>query len=551
MRPGAWPAGVPRTLDVPERSVATNLALTAARDPDGIATVYHRAEWTWGALAADVDHLAGWLVRAAGVARGDRVLLFQQNSPLFVLGYYAILRADAVVVPVNPMNRAAELAHLAADTGARVCLAGQELLPPLAPLLADGTLAHVVACACADAAGDDPDFPLPPPLDRPGATDYGDPRVVPLAAALAAGHAPGPVAAGPDDLAVIPYTSGTTGRPKGCVHTHRTVQTTIAGGLAWNRAGTGGPSLVSLPLFHVTGMQTSMNGPVMAGDPMVIMTRWDRRLAAALIERHRVTRWRSIATMAIDMVNDPGIVRFDLSSLEMIGGGGATMPAAIADRLHALTGLDYVEGYGMSEAMAATHINPADAPRRQCLGVPVFDVDARIVDPENGAELPAGEEGEIVIAAPQVMLGYWNDPEATEAAFLQRDGRRFLRTGDVGRRDAAGYFYLTDRLKRMISVSGFKVWPSEVEAILQAHPAIAEVCVVSRPDPRTGEAVTALVVPRGAASEAAIVAWAREAMSAYKCPTRVRFVPALPRSPSGKVAWRAAQAALDAEEIVA
>jgi fatty-acyl-CoA synthase len=146
------------------------------------------------------------------------------------------------------------------------------------------------------------------------------------------------------------------------------------------------------------------------------------------------------------------------------------------------------------------------------------------------------------------MLGYWNDPVATEAAFLSRDGRRFLRTGDIGRRDADGYFYLTDRLKRMISVSGFKVWPTEVEAILQAHPAIAEICVVSRPDARTGEAVTALVVPRGAATQAEIVAWARANMSAYKCPTRVRLVPALPRSPSGKVQWREAQAALDEEE---
>ena len=550
MTPAAWPAGVPRHLDVPARSVALNLAETAARDPDGIATIYHNAVTTWGGLARDVDRLAGWL-GAQGVAKGDRVLLFQQNSPLFVLSYYAILRADAVVVPVNPMNRTVELAHLAADTGARVCLAGQELLDPLRPLLADRALDRIALCACADAAGDDPDFPLPPPLDRPGLADHGDPRIVPLAAALGAGHAPGPVRAGADDLAVIPYTSGTTGHPKGCVHTHRTVQTTIAGGLAWNRTGHGGPSLVSLPLYHVTGMQTSMNGPVMAGDPMVIMSRWDRRLAATLIERHRVTRWRSIATMAIDMVNDPGIARYDLTSLAMIGGGGASMPKVIADRLHALTGLDYIEGYGMSEAMAATHINPADAPRRQCLGVPVFDVDARVIDPDSGAELGPDEPGEIVIAAPQVMLGYWNDPAATEAAFLARDGLRFLRTGDIGRRDAEGYFYLTDRLKRMISVSGFKVWPSEVEAILQAHPAIAEICVVSRPDPRTGEAVTALVVPRGEATEAEIAAWARANMSAYKCPTRVRFVPALPRSSSGKVLWREAQVALDLEEIPA
>ena len=546
-----WPAGVPRTIDVPAHSVARNLLDTAARDPSGIATIYYGRTMTWAELAAQADLLAGWLRWRAGVRRGDRVLLFQQNSPLFVACYYAILRADAVVVPVNPMNRTAELEHLAADTGARVCLAGQELLGPLTPLIERGALGRVLACACADAAGEEPGFALPPPLDAPGRASFDHPAIVPLARALEAGHAPGPIAAGADDLAVIPYTSGTTGRPKGCMHTHRTVMTTIVGGLAWNPAGLGAPSLVSLPLYHVTGMQNSMNGPVMAGGTMVIMTRWDRRLAATLIERHRVARWRSIATMAIDMVNDPAIAAHDLSSLKMIGGGGAAMPASVAARLKDLTGLDYVEGYGMSEAMAATHINPPDAPRRQCLGVPVFDVDARVIDPATGDELGVGEAGEIVIAGPQVMLGYWNDPAATEAAFLNLDGKRFLRTGDIGHYDAQGYFYLTDRLKRMISVSGFKVWPTEVETILQAHPAIAEVCIVARPDARTGEAVVAVVVPRGEVTGvevtgAEIIAWARANMSAYKCPTEVRLAEALPRSPSGKVVWREVQAELDA-----
>lgn len=535
-----WPKGVPHELDVPERSVARNLDLTAARVPEAPAIHYYGRTISYGALQAQVAALAGWLQVVAGVGKGDRVLLYMQNSPQFVVAYYAILRADAVVVPVNPMNREAELRHLVADTGARVALAGQEVLDHIAPLLGAG-LTHVVAAAYADAA--DPAFPfvLPAPLDRPAPADYGIAGVTRWADALAAGHTPGPIAAGPDDLAVIPYSSGSTGHPKGCMHSHRTVMTTIAGGLAWNPGGSDKPTLVSLPLFHVTGMQNSMNGPVMAGHAMVMMTRWDRRLAADLIARYRVGRWRSISTMAIDLVNDPDLDSYDLSSLEAIGGGGAAMPAAVAKRLKDLTGLDYVEGYGMSETMAATHINPPHKARRQCLGIPVFGVDARVINPDTGQEMEPGEVGEIVMHAPQNFLGYWNNPEATRAAFLQIDGKPFLRTGDIGRYDEEGYFYITDRLKRMINASGFKVWPTEVEAMIHEHPQVAEVCITARPDPRRGETVMAWVVARGPLTADDLIAWCRERMSAYKVPHLVRFLEALPRSPSGKVEWRRLQ----------
>ncbi len=543
----SWPQGVPHRLEVPERSVAQNLLDSAAAFPGRDAIIYHGGRISYRDLAAAVESLAGWLVAHAGVARGDRVLLYMQNSPQFVIGYYAILRADAVVVPVNPMNRAAELDHLLRDTGARTVIAGQELLDNLAPALAAGLVHHAVVAAYADAADLRSEPGLAPPLDAPGRADYGHPALIPWARALSAGLRPGPIAAGADDLAVIPYTSGTTGLPKGCMHSHRTVMTTIEGGLAWNPVVDAAVSLVSLPLFHVTGMQNSMNAPIRAGETMVIMTRWDRRLAAALIERYRVGRWRSIATMAIDFVNDPEVGMRDLSSLRAIGGGGATMPAAVAEKLRALTGLDYLEGYGMSETMAATHVNPPDHPRRQCLGIPVFDVDCRVLDLDTGAELGPGAEGEIVMAAPQNMLGYWNNPEATRAAFVTLGGKRFLRTGDIGRYDEAGYFYLTDRLKRMINVAGYKVWPTEVEAMMHAHPDIVEACVVAGPDARRGEMVVAVVVAARPVDEGAVIGWCHDRMSAYKCPRRVIFAKGLPRSPSGKVEWRRLQDAQWAE----
>lgn len=533
-----WPKGAPKTLDLPEHSVAQNLEDTAARKPDAPAIHYYGRTISYGELADQARAIAG-LLQARGVAKGDRVLLYMQNAPQYVAAYYGILRADAVVVPVNPMNRQAELQHLCGDTGARVAIVGQELLDHIRPCVGHA-LTDVLAAAYADAADPDFDYHLPEPLNQPGRAGYG-PGITPWAEVLAEGAVPGPITAGAADLAVIPYSSGSTGHPKGCMHTHRSVMATIVGGLLWNPAVSERPTLVSLPLFHVTGMQNSMNGPVMDGHAMVMMTRWDRRLAAHLIERYGVGRWRSISTMAIDLVNDPEVDSYDLSSLEAIGGGGAAMPAAVARRLKELTGLDYIEGYGMSETMAGTHINPPDAARRQCLGIPVFEVDSLIIDPETGTELPPGEVGEIVMDAPQNFSGYWNNPEATEAAFITIGEGHYLRSGDIGYMDEDGYFYITDRLKRMINASGFKVWPTEVEAMMHEHPGVAEVCITACPDPRRGESVLAWVVARGTLEADDLIGWCREKMSAYKVPHEIRFLDALPRSPSGKVEWRALQ----------
>lgn len=536
-----WPEGVPHHLDLPDHSIFENLARTAARYPQRPALIFHSAVLTYSDLLARVEALAGTL-QNLGVRRGDRVLLYMQNSPQFIIGYYAILRADAAVIPVNPMNRHAELEHLAHDTGARVALAGSELLDHITPLVEAGDLDHVIAAAYADMADAARDIPLPGPLDSMSDARVRGPGLIRWTDALNAGHTPAPHSAGSYDLAVIPYSSGTTGQPKGCMHSHRTVMVTALGSVVWNPIDETSVNLATLPLFHVTGMQASMNGPILVGGAIVVMTRWDRRTAAALIERHKVTRWRSISTMAIDLVNDPDFDSYDLSSLEAIGGGGAAMPEAIAKRLRDMTGLDYIEGYGLSETMAATHINPVTAPRRQCLGIPVFDVDSRVLSTDDGHELGPGEVGEIVTHAPQVFLGYWNRPEETEKAFLDLDGKPFFRTGDLGYYDEAGYFYMVDRVKRMINASGFKVWPAEVEALMHHNPDIAEVCVIGAQDPRRGETVKAYVVPTTAArntvSERAIIEWCHAEMAAYKCPRAVTFVDSLPKSGAGKVLWR-------------
>ncbi|WP_340528475.1 AMP-binding protein, partial [Cupriavidus necator] len=346
----------------------------------------------------------------------------------------------------------------------------------------------------------------------------------------------------PDDMAVMPYTSGTTGFPKGCIHTHRSVMHNIVGGATWSGSGAESVILSVLPLFHVTGMQYGMNGPIYSGATVVMLPRWDREVAGRLISRYQVTHWTNIPTMVIDFLASPNLAQFDLSSLRYIGGGGAAMPQAVAERLREQFGLNYLEGYGLSETMAPTHSNPSDRPKLQCLGVPTFNTDARVVDPVTLKELPPNEIGEIIVSGPQVFKGYWGKEDATRDAFIEFEGKTFFRTGDLGRMDEEGYYFITDRLKRMINASGFKVWPAEVENLLYKHPDVQEACIIGTRDPYRGETVKAVVVlrahARGKTTPEQIIEWAKENMAAYKYPRVVEFVEALPKSGTGKVMWR-------------
>jgi fatty-acyl-CoA synthase len=302
-------------------------------------------------------------------------------------------------------------------------------------------------------------------------------------------------------------------------------------------------ALAVLPFFHVTGMQSVMNAMIYSGGALVVLPRWDRDAAGQLITRYKVTTWTLIPTMMIDFLSNPNLADYDISGLRRVSGGGAAMPAAIAQKLLDLTGQRYMEGYGLSETMAATHVNPPHRMKQQCLGMPYLNVDARIVDPVTLQQMPPGETGEIWISGPQVFQGYWNDPQKTADAFAELDGKRFFRSGDLGYMDEDGYFFFTDRLKRMINASGFKVWPAEVEAMLYKHPAVQECCIIAARDPYRGETVKAVIVKRSGVdvSEASIVHWAHENMAAYKVPRVVEFVDALPKSASGKVMWRILQ----------
>ncbi|MGC4366148.1 long-chain fatty acid--CoA ligase [Hydrogenophaga sp. R2] len=545
-----WPKRLPHSLKPPSTSLWTNLEVSALRYPDKPALVFFDRSTTYAQLMQQAERLAAHL-RSVGVKDGDRVILYMQNCPQWVVAHFAILRANAVVVPVNPMNKADELQHYITDPDARVAICAADLAGELAKADAGlpeaDRLSHMVVAHYADAIGPAADIPpawkdwlgtrhAPPTLTRGSVADWSQ--------ALACTDALPAHNRRPDDLAVLPYTSGTTGLPKGCMHPHRSLMHNAVASTLWGNASPETVMLVVVPLFHITGMVTGMHAGLYGGATIVLMPRWDRELAGRLISHWKVTSWTNIPTMVIDLLASPNFSQYDLSSLVYIGGGGAAMPAAVAQRLFDQFGLRYSEGYGLTETAAPSHSNPPDAPKQQCLGIPFMSTDARVIDPETLQEMPVGEAGEIIIHGPEVFDGYWKRPEATEAAFITFEGKRFFRSGDLGRVDEDGYFFITDRLKRMINASGFKVWPAEVEALMFRHPAIAEACVIATQDSYRGESVKAVVVLRQDAqgvSEQDILAWCREHMAVYKCPKSVQFVPALPKSGSGKVMWRLLQ----------
>jgi fatty-acyl-CoA synthase len=550
-----WPKRLPHQLTAPQTSLWMNLQISALRYPQKVALVFMGRIWTYSQLQLEAEKIASAL-RKMGVQKGDRVVLDMQNCPQLVIAHFAILRLDAVVVPVNPMNRMEELKHYILDPDTKVAVTTADLAPELAAasnaLEKNQQLQHLLVTQFTDAfdAMNIGSEELPESWSVWLKTVHvlpvlEDGQVHAWSSALQGEVSLGPVTAQSEDLAVLPYTSGTTGLPKGCMHTHGTIMHNAMSSGLWANGTPENKCLCVVPMFHITGMVSVMHATIFMGATLILMPRWDRDLAGRLISKWKVTHWTNIPTMVIDLLGSANMAQFDLSSLQNIGGGGAAMPEAVAQRLLDQFGLRYIEGYGLTETAAPSHTNPPDAPKKQCLGIPFMSVDARVVDPETLKELPQGESGEIVMSGPQIFKGYWKRPEATASAFFQRDGKSFFRSGDMGRIDEEGYFFMTDRLKRMINASGFKVWPAEVEALMFKHPAIQEACIISTKDAYRGESVKAVVVLRsshkGQVSEQDIIDWCRDTMAVYKVPRVVEFTEVLPKSGSGKVMWRALQ----------
>ena len=525
----------------PQTPLFDFLEVSAKRYPDQPGIIYYGRKITYAEFWESCQRLAGVLADM-GVKKGDRVAVYMQNCPHFSISYLGGMRANGVVVPLNPMLVDNELRILLTDCEPKAVITTTELYPRLKGICEELGINNIIVGALSDYVPEDPDIPVPDFISQvPSAID----GTVNWLETLKNAPAPPPVEVGPDDLCLLPYTAGSTGVPKGCMHTHRSVTSNVMGSIYWANGSPSMVALAALPFFHVTGMIHSFLAPIANGGISVYLTRWDRNAALDAIEKYKINMWANITTMLVDMLAAPDINERDISSLTFVGGGGAPLPAALGEKFNQMTGLEFAEGYGMTETISQTHWNPPDKPKLGSVGVPVFGVDSRIVDVITLKELPIGEQGEIVVHGPQILKGYWNKPDADKEAFMEIDGKRFLRTGDIGRMDEDGYFFIMDRVKRMINAAGFKVWPADVEATLYRHPAVLEACVIGIPDDERVETVKAIIVLNkdsvGKVTEKDIIAWSKKQMSAYKYPRFVDFVESLPKSGAGKILWRQLQ----------
>ena len=534
-----WPANIDEaSIRLPEELLPVILARQAKRVPTRTAIQFYGRAIEFAELDSAVGKFAGFLVER-GVKAGDRVAIYLENSPQFAIAYYGALRAGAIAVCLNPMHKAAELLHEFEDSGARVLVTSVEAYGVVEPIRAQTKLDTVVLTAYRDFLPESPSLPPPPSFleSRQGPPPAATFALLDVLRASSELKAQVPRAL--SDTALLQYTSGTTGTAKAAEITHANLVSNCELQRVYIGAGDGDVALGVLPWFHITGMECQMNMMAYMGAPLVAIGRFDLVTVLRAIETYRCTLTTLIATVNVAIVNFPKTKEFDLSSLRHCFSGGAPVPPAIARRWEEITGHKLIEGYGLSETTAPTHINPPERPRYGTVGVPLPLTEARVVDTADGTtEMPIGRSGEIAVRGPQVMKGYWRNPAATAAAF--RDG--WFLTGDIGHVDEDGYFSIEERKKDMLKVSGFSVFPAEVEALMYRHPAIAEVGVVGVPDPYRGEEPLAFVVlkpdAKGKVTAEQLVDWCKSEMSAYKAPRTVRFIEALPKTATGKVLKR-------------
>jgi len=474
-----------------------------------------------------------------GVGRGDRVALFLQNVPQFLLALLATWKLGAIVVPINPMLKERELAYLLDDSGATALVCLQELWNAVAAKVIESSgVAVAVTTSPLDGLREVPSV-------LRGVQDQETPGAEDLATLLNsyAGQRPDPVLLSAPDIAALTYTSGTTGDPKGAMNTHGNVTFNAQVYRDWVGLTDQDVCLAGAPLFHITGLIGHAAVAMLVPMPLVLAYRFDPATMNDLTERHGATFTVMAITAFAAMMDHPSVRTRDLTSLAKVFSCGAPIAPATVERFEREVGPYIHNHYGLTETTAPSHAVPYGrrapvdpATGALSIGVPVYNGAARIID-ERGADVPVGEIGEIVVRGPEVVPGYWRRPEATAAALP--DGE--MRTGDVGFMDGHGWFYLTDRKKDVINASGYKVWPREVEDVLVGHPAVREAVVVGVPDAYRGETVKAFVSLRSgsAATPDELVGFCRERLAAYKCPRLIEIVDDLPKTATGKLLRRA------------
>ncbi|WP_020421621.1 class I adenylate-forming enzyme family protein [Amycolatopsis sp. ATCC 39116] len=524
--------GQPAGITVEHDSALAMFRASVARDPDADILRYFGGRITLRELDELTDAFAAGITDA-GFRPGERVAIYAQNVPQFVIAQVGTWKAGGIAVSVNPMNRARELGQLLADSGATVLVTLQSLWHEVAAEVVPGTAVRTVLTTSELEYRAEPGSPV----ECPGTVD--------LAGMLARfrGVTPPPVTLGPDDIAFLTYTSGTTGPPKGAMTTHRNVVFNAQTYRDWVGLGADDVILGVAPLFHITGLIGHIAVALLVGAPLVLMHRFDAARTVETVRAERATFTVGSITVFIALMNVPDVDREALASLRKIYSGGAPIPPSTVKAFQAMFGTYIHNCYGLTETTSPSHAVPfgVEAPVDPAsgalsVGVPVYDTVVRVVD-EDGRELPAGEVGELVTSGPQVVAGYWEKPAETEKAL---PGGR-LHTGDVGYMDAQGWFYVVDRKKDQINAGGYKVWPREVEDVLYEHEAVREAAVVGVPDEYRGETVKAFVSlrPGFAVTAEELISFCRERMAAYKYPRQVEFLEELPKTVSGKLLRRA------------
>ena len=518
-----------------EKPLHEYLRQHARERPNQPALVWYGRAIGFAELDAASDAFAAELQRI-GVVKGDRIALFLANCPQYLIAHFGIQKIGAIVSPCSPMFKAHEFAYQVGDLGAKAIVAADQLVPIVQSVADRLVLPPVYSVRAADYLPAEPTLRVPDDVAErrplpPGTLDFG--------AALATGARPPSVALDMDDVALMTYTSGTTGMPKGAMLTYRNALYKTAVGAEMFRIRRDDVMLSVAPLYHIAGMICGLTLLAYTGATIVLLAKMDPLAVLQAIERHRVTWWYGMAPMFVATMNEPRAAEFDLSSLQTTMGTsfGIKLTEALAARWSRFAGgcLVYEAGYGLSETHTNDVLMPRDAVRWGTNGIPGPGVDLMIVD-EAGHEVATGTTGQIIVRSLGVFKGYWNKPEAT-AEVLQRG---WVHTGDIGFVDADGYLTFIGRVKEMIKVSGYSVFPEEVEAILILHPDVAAVAVIGIADADKGEVVKAFVVPKPGriVDTDALLAWARENMSHYKVPRAIALRDALPATGTGKVLRR-------------
>ena len=528
--------------DRPQQPLHEYLRTHARERGERAACIWYGHAMSWSELDRASDAFAARL-QAIGVKKGEPVVLFLNNCPQYLVAHFGIQKIGAIVCPSGPLNKEHELAYQVNDLKARVIVAAAPLLPVVRKVQPESALAHVFVVHYADL------LPTPAALDLPAelAAEQKQKaeRSVPsdcedFLSVMKSCAKPEPVAIDMDDVALMTYTSGTTGLPKGAMLSYGNALFKTRAVVDCNGVRPDDVLLSIAPLYHIAGMLMGVNVPVLSGATSVLLHRFDPRAVLQAIAAHKVSWWYSIAPMNVACMQVADIASFDLSSLKMnpVTSFGITFtePLAAQWRSHAANCSSFEAAYGLSETHTCDTYTPHHAPRWGTQGIAVPGVAIRIIDTDTGADMPTGEVGEIVLTSPGSFKGYWNKPEATAATL--RNG--WVHTGDMGKLDADGYLTFIGRFKEMIKVSGYSVFPEEVETILIKHPAVAQAAVIAQPDAEKGEVVKAFIVrkPNAELDADALIAWSRDNMASYKAPRAVSFIDALPTTGAGKVLRR-------------